>query len=563
MAIIGIDLGTTNSLAVCWRNGAPELIKDRTGAISTPSAVSLGDNGEILVGAAAAERRISHPYATAAEFKRSMGLNVRLPLRLEGAPPADFSPEELSAMVLKRLRENAEQYLGEPVTEAVISVPAYFDDNCRRAVKTAAQIAGIPSERLVNEPSAAALAYQYRHGFKDGIFLVVDLGGGTLDISVVDAFEGVVEILAVSGDNQLGGKDISAAVADFFCYENKLDVNMLSPGIGAMIYRQAERCKIALTDSDSAEMRVNINDTVYSSVLDNDKLEQISKGLLERMGAAVKRALRDSKCTPADIDGIIAVGGSCKMPVVRKYIEKLMGKPLCGDIDPDSAIAEGAGIFAGIKSRTSELKDVILTDICPFSLGAAVMNRELGRETMDFIIERNSPLPTSCVKKYYGGTEGQSFVKIKIFQGESMWPEKNLFLGELDIQCPPSPMDRPICSVTMAYDINGILTVDVLTHADGRVYNKVFLSRGNNMTEKEIDACIQRLNAVKLSPSENEENALLTAKAERLACELLSRDREEVQEALGSFTAALDRRNSLEIRRSREQLISTIGKYDI
>lgn len=564
MAVIGIDLGTTNSLAVCFKDDKLQIIRNSAGETVTPSAVSFADSGELLVGAPAKERLITHPFASVSQFKRSMGLNMKFPM----APspelkPAMFSPEELSAMVLRKIKEDAEVFLGESVEEAVISVPAYFDDNCRRAVKTAAQIAGIPVKRLVNEPSAAALAYQYRHDFKDGLFLVVDFGGGTLDISVVDAFEGVVEILAVAGDNHLGGKDISSAIADSFCQEKGFDSSGLSPQICAEIYRQAEKCKEALTVSGSASVDVNIDGKIYSSVFDEKRLLNVMGDIPKRLGSAIKRALRDARCTPADIDAIIAVGGSCKMPVIRRYISELINKPVSDDIDPDTAIAEGAGIFAGMKSREKGLKDVILTDICPFSLGIAVMNRELRRETTDFIIERNSPLPTSCVKQYYGGKDGQSFVRIKVFQGESMWCEKNLFLGELTVNCPPSSSDKPICSVTLAYDINGILTVDVLTHADNRLSSKVFLSGGNNMSYAEIDACIERLNAIKLTGGEDEKNAAASARAERIASELIGEDRQKMQEALYNFKAAAAHKNSFEIRKLRDELVEMMNHYDI
>lgn len=556
MAVIGIDLGTTNSLAVCWKDGKAQLLKNALGEISTPSVVSVSDTGEILVGKAAKERLISHPEMTAAEFKRSMGLAARIPLG-----NAWYTPEELSALVLRKLRDDAEAYLGEPVTEAVISVPAYFDDNCRSAVKHAAQIAQLNVDRLVNEPSAAALAYQSRCGFKDGTFMVVDFGGGTLDISIVDAFDGVVEILAVTGDNHLGGKDFNDAIAGYFCRENGFIYDKLSPDRRAAVYKAAESCKIALTSDKEHEMSVNIYGKSYSTVIDNNKLIEISAPIFERFAVPVKKALRDSKFSIEDIDDIVPVGGSCKMPTVRAFIEKITGKQPCSDIDPDTAIAEGAGIFAGVKERTEELKNVILTDICPFSLGTAVMNPKLGRETTDFIIERNSALPSSFVKEYYGCSDGQTSVQIKIYQGESIWPEKNLFLGELFIRCPPTPIGKPICSVRLTYDINGILEAEV-TAADGKSYHKVFLSRSNTMNDNDINICLERMKKIKISPADKEENVLLTARAERIMEELLRHDREAVAEALADFLASLKSQQNHEIRRCRIKLETLLDKYD-
>ena len=242
MAIIGIDLGTTNSLAVCYRDGKAEIIKNTLGDAYIPSAVSIDDNGEVLVGKIARERLVSHPDVTAAEFKRVMGMRKEIPLGKKM-----FTPEELSSLVLRKIKEEAERYLGEEVTEAVISVPAYFDDNCRSATKTAAQLSGLKVERLVNEPSAAALAYQAAHGFEDGTYMVIDFGGGTLDVSIVDSFDSVMEILAVAGNNQLGGKDFNEAIADYFCESNNIDRSKLSPDDRAIVYRLAEDCKTALT----------------------------------------------------------------------------------------------------------------------------------------------------------------------------------------------------------------------------------------------------------------------------------------------------------------------------
>ncbi len=557
MAIIGIDLGTTNSLAVCWKDGKADIIKNSFGEVSTPSVVSIGDDGEISVGKVARERLIPHPDKTAAEFKRSMGL--KKPIHLGDT---EYLPEELSALVLRKIREDAEKYLGEPVTEAVISVPAYYDDNCRSAAKHAARLAGINVERLVNEPSAAALAYQAKHGYNDGTLMIVDFGGGTLDISVVDAFDSVIEILAVAGNNHLGGKDFNEAVAEYFCRENGLDYRALSPDNRAIVYKLAESCKIALSSAPASMMSANIDGKQYTAVIDNNKLIEISAPVFEKIAEPMRRALKDSGCTAEDIDDIILVGGSCKMPTVQAFVEKIMGKAPCTDIDPDTAIAVGAGIFAGIKNRDAELKDVILTDICPFSLGTNVYDKRLGRESMDFIIQRNTSLPSSFVKEYYGGVEGQTKISIKIYQGESMWPEKNLYLGELLVKCPPAPLGKPICSVRMTYDINGILAVDVTTYSDGMTHSKVLLSESNSMTEAEVSACIARMEKLKISPAEKDENKLIIARAERIIEESLSTERDFVMGYLRAFLGALESQNNREIRERRTALCEMLDNIE-
>lgn len=557
MAVIGIDLGTTNSLAVCYRNGRAEIIKNSLGEISTPSAVSVDGNGEILVGKIAKERLISHPEASACEFKRDMGLRKKIPLG-----DKEFSPEELSALVLKKIKEDAEKYLGEPVDEAVISVPAYFDDNCRSAAKLAARLAGLNVQRLVNEPSAAALAYQAEHGFCDGTYMIVDFGGGTLDISIVDSFDSVMEILAVAGNNRLGGKDFNEAVADYFCRENGIDRESLSPDEKAIVYKLAENCKTALSDTPAAMMVANIGGKQYSLTLDNNKLIEISAPVFEKMTLPIRKALKDSKCSIDDIDDIILVGGSCKMPTVRAFIAEITGRKPCTDIDPDTAIAVGAGIFAGMKDRNDSLKDIILTDICPFSLGVKILDERSGNEVMSFIIERNTVLPSSREELYSAVGDGQRKVTLQIYQGESRIPDKNLFLGELDITFPPAKRNEPVCAVRMTYDINGILVVDVTTIADKKQYNKVILNGSGTMDDAEVKSCIKRMEKLKISPAEKEENRLLIARAERIYEESLSEEREAVGMLLSVFQSALRSQNSRDIRIAYERLSELLDRLD-
>lgn len=557
MAVIGIDLGTTNSLAVCYRNGRAEIIKNSLGEISTPSVVSVDENGEILVGKIAKERLISHPEASACEFKRDMGLRRKITLGGK-----DFSPEELSALVLKKIKEDAEKYLGEPIDEAVISVPAYFDDNCRSAAKLAARLAGLNVQRLVNEPSAAALAYQAEHGFCDGTYMIVDFGGGTLDVSIVDSFDSVMEILAVAGNNHLGGKDFNEAVADYFCRENGIDRESLSPDEKAIVYKLAENCKVALSDTPAAMMVANIGGKQYSLTLDNNKLIEISAPVFEKMAQPIRKALKDSKCSIDDIDDIILVGGSCKMPTIRAFIAEITGRKPCTDIDPDTAIAVGTGIFAGIKDRNDSLKDIILTDICPFSLGVKILDERSGNEVMSFIIERNTVLPSSREELYSAVADGQRKVTLQIYQGESRIPSKNLFLGELDITFPPAKRNELVCAVRMTYDINGILVVDVTTAADKKQYNKVILGGSGTMSDAEVKSCIKNMEKLKISPAEKEENRLLIARAERIYEESLSEEREAVGMLLSVFQAALKAQNSRDIRTAYESLSELLDRLD-
>ena len=306
----------------------------------------------------------------------------------------------------------------------------------------------------------------------------------------------------------------------------------------------------------------NINDKQYSITLDNNKLIEISSDIFEKMAAPIRRALRDSRCSMDDIDDIILVGGSCKMPTVQAFIEKITDKTPCTDINPDTAIAVGAGIFAGIKDRNDKLKDIILTDICPFSLGVEILDHVSGEHVMSFIIERNSPLPTSREEIYGAVNEGQRRVILNFYQGESRLPVKNLHLGDLEVSFPSAKKDEPVCAVRMTYDINGILVVDVTTIADGRHYSKVILSKSNSMTRADIDSCLKRMEKLKISPADKEENRLLIARAERIYEEALTDERDRIGAALSLFTAALKEQNNKQIRTAYENLSSLLDNMD-
>ena len=408
MAVIGIDLGTTNSLASVWKDSRPVIIRNSLGSILTPSVVGVDEDNNVVVGEVARERLISHPDKTVSEFKRSMGTKKTF-----SVGDNSFTPEQLSSLVLNKIKEDAEAFLGDEITEAVISVPAYFDDCRRSATKQAAEMSGLKVERLINEPSAAALAYMQKHGFEDGTYMVIDFGGGTLDVSYT-----------------------------YFLKENGLDEDSLTAEQKASIYKSAEACKIALSDIPMSIMSVNIADKSYTLNLDNNSLIKIAHEVFEKIGEPIKRVLRDSHMNINEVKDIILVGGSCKMPIVAAYIERLTGRKPCTDIDPDTAIAVGAGIFAGMKDRNKDFKDVILTDICPFSLGTAVQDSRTMERIMDFIIQRNSMLPTSKMHDYYAASDDQTKVRVTVYQGESIIPENNIKLGELVIECPPTPLNE-------------------------------------------------------------------------------------------------------------------------
>ena len=313
MSTIGIDLGTTNSLVCVCRNGNTELIPNELGSYKTSSAVSILEDGTVLVGSAAKERLISFPESTAASFKVWMGMERTLTLGRQ-----TFSPEELSALVLRQLKDDAQRYLGEPVEDAVISVPAYFNDDQRCATKLAAKMAGLNVLRLINEPSAAALCYRHFNGGKDGQMMIIDFGGGTLDVSIVDCFENIIEITAIAGDNHLGGDDIDRAIAEHFCAENDLNADELPPSLRASLFRQAETAKIALSGAPAAMLAIQPDDHPYSLVLTRPLLRELCEPLFRKVASVIRQCMKNRKRN-SRIDDVVLVGGSSQLPVFGDF----------------------------------------------------------------------------------------------------------------------------------------------------------------------------------------------------------------------------------------------------
>ena len=547
MAIIGIDLGTTNSLAAVWKEGESVLIPNAFGETLTPSAVSVDEDGTILVGKVAKERLVSHPQFSASSFKRLMGTNSKLALGGQ-----TFSPEELSAFVLRRLREDAEAYLGEKVEEAVISVPAYFNDNQRSATKAAAQLAGLRADRLINEPSAAALACRMRDTGRDQSFLVFDFGGGTLDVSVVDCFDTVIEIAAVAGDNHLGGDDFDVAIARRFCEQNGAPFDLLSPTRQAILLKQAELCKRVLSKQPQAAMLQDSPEFGNPLLLTNPLLVEIAAPLFRRMELVIARALTDSGRTIDDIDDVLLVGGSSGMPVVRDYLAHILGRQPARLGSPDTVVARGVGVYTGIKARSGEIQDMMMTDVCPFTLGVAVCNTENDfRAHISPMIERNSVLPVSVEHTYSTLHDNQKAITISVYQGEAYYAEENLKLGEVEVAVTPAPKGERHVNVRFTYDINGILEVEVYSDSTKQRERAVIVGERLHLSQEELDARLAELQKLKIHPMDQEENRLVLARGERLYAESLGDAREQVGRCLGYFQQALETHSPSKIRRAK------------
>lgn len=551
MSMIGIDLGTTNSLVAYWDKDQAVIIPNVLGEHLTPSIVSVDENGSILVGRIAQERLITHPHLTASTFKRFMGTEKKYTLGQH-----TFTPEELSSFVLKSLKADAEAHLGVEITEAVISVPAYFNDSQRKATKRAAEIAGLKVERLISEPTAAAIAYGLHQEKPETKFLVFDLGGGTFDVSVLELFEGIMDVKSIAGDNFLGGEDFTEILIAHFLEKHKLELASLDTKTQSALYKQAETCKLALGQETSATMSLTIQDQSYELRLDRTEYEKLAHPLLLRLRKPIERALRDASLSPSDLDAVILIGGATRLPLIKHVIGRMFGRMPYTNINPDETVALGAAIQTALKQRNQDLEEIILTDVCPYTLGTSVV-QELGNGQLSSghffpIIERNTPIPVSRVERLYTVYDNQKRLTVAVYQGESRLVEHNIKLGELQIKIPPAPAGEQSIDVRYTYDINGILEVEVVSVSTGEKKRVVIEQNEGSMTKEQIEARLRELEDIKIHPRDRTENRLLIAKGERLYEEALGDRREAIAIAIQQFEKALLTQNDKEIKKATE-----------
>lgn len=561
MATIGIDLGTTNSLVACWKGNGPVIIPNAFGVNLTPSVVSIDDTGEILVGQIAKERLITHPHLTAAAFKRFMGTEKRFELG-----EYSFLPEELSSFVLRALKEDAEAFFGYPVEDAVISVPAYFNDNQRKATKRAAELAGLNVERLVNEPTAAALSYGLHKKESETTFMVFDLGGGTFDVSILELYEGIMEVRAIAGDNFLGGEDFTEALVSHFTKVHNIDKEALSLKIKSAVYKQAELCKYALSQDSAGKMSLVMDGKTYETDINCNDFENISNQLILRLRNPIDRALGDASIHPKDLNAVILMGGATRMPIIKSAVSKIFRQPPYSNINPDEAVALGAAIQAALKEKNEALKEVILTDVCPYTLGTSV-SRGIGKgkhESGYFlpIIQRNTSIPVSRVERLYTIVDNQSKIKVDVYQGENRRVTGNLKLGEITVDVPPAPAGEQPIDVRYTYDINGILEVEVITVKTGTKNKIVIENNPGCMSQEEIEERLNMLESIKIHPRECAENRLLIAKGERLYEETLGESRDYIDYLLNRFERVLATQNERDIKNAAKEFKEEIEKIE-
>ena len=481
--IIGIDLGTTNSEAAVIEAGKPTIIKSAEGQPYFPSVVAFTEDGEMLVGETAKRQAVTNPEGTVHRIKRKMGRGEKVKIRGK-----NYSPEQISAFILQKIKKDSEEYLGEKITEAVITVPAYFNDDQRQATKDAGEIAGLNVKRIINEPTAASLAYGLdKQG--DHKIAVYDFGGGTFDITLMEVGEGVFEVLSTNGDTQLGGSDMDQALVDYFAedFKKKHDVDLRKdPKALQRLTEEAEKAKMEL----SSTLQTSIN-LPYIAVVKNEpkhleikltraKLEEIISPFIDKTEAPCKQALKDAKLKPSDIDHVVLVGGTTRIPLVKKKVEEIFGKPPKRDVDPMECVAIGAAIQAGVLSGDID-KDIVLLDVTPLTLSIETLG-----QVATALIDRNTTVPTKKSRVFSTAADNQTSVDINVLQGERPMAYDNKTLGRFHLDgILPAPRGIPQIEVTFDIDANGILNVQAKDLGTGKEQS-IRITGSTKLSDEEI-----------------------------------------------------------------------------
>jgi molecular chaperone HscC len=543
--IVGIDLGTTHSLCAVFHEGKPHLVPNVHGGFLTPSVVAIHKDGSILVGDAAKEMRVIHPEKTASRFKRWMGSEQRIEVASKS-----FSAPQLSSFVLKALKNDAEQFLADKVTEAVITVPAYFNDLQRRATKFAGELAGLRVRRIVNEPTAAALAYGFHDRHAEKHIMVVDLGGGTFDVTIMEVFEGTLEIVSTSGENFLGGEDFTDRLVGRVLQSQGLQIEQCEvhqPLRVSRLRQICEQAKLQLSTEENVLIkppndRGELEEETTPFSISRPEFASLSLPLLKRLLVPIHKALRDSGRSMSRIDEIIFVGGATRMPCMKEFITDQLGANPRSDLNPDQVVALGAAVQAALLMEDRAVADIVMTDVCPHTLGIEVSKDIGGNQLPGYfspIIHRNTTIPVSKEGLFSTTEPNQFSVELRIFQGESRKVKDNLLLGTLTISgLPAGPAGSPFF-VRFTYNSSGILEVEAVIPETGKKFSTVLTQSQAKLTAKEIDDAIREMQQYKFYPRDEIENQKLLAFCERIVGEISPFHRQSLESALDVWEQAM------------------------
>lgn len=540
---IGIDLGTTNSLISVWQDGKAKLIPNALGEVLTPSTISIDDDGSVLVGRPALSRLTTHPQQSAAVFKRYMGTSKVFKLGAQS-----FTPAELSALVLKSLKADAEAFLGQPISDVVISVPAYFSDEQRKQTRFAAELAGLNAVRLINEPTAASMAYGL-HTEEFGRTLVFDLGGGTFDVTVLEYALPLIEVHASAGDNYLGGEDFTLALVKACLTQWKLTESEIEPQELSRLHDIAEQFKCRPL-SESQTLIWHYHQQNLQIELDEKALEKIWQPLLNRLRAPIEQALSDARLQPSQLDHLVLVGGASRLSVIQRMVVRLFGKMPHQHLDPSTIVALGAAIQAACRARNEDIDEVILTDVCPYTLGIAIRNGIFSP-----IIERNTVIPTSRVEHFSTTHVEQTFIRIAVYQGESPKVENNILVEEFEIPIQPNGEIQNL-DVRFSYDINGLLEIDVSVLESGKSHSRIIDHSSVGLSDEQKQHSHHRLSALKIHPRDDLINRTLLARLDRAWAQSLGSQRQQIGLWLQEFETILEQQKAIPINEAHKQISS-------